>query len=619
MSQADIDSALRNGPAPSSAGFDVVLESPAGNPTVPNDRRALNSPRPGAPLQPAQKATQDEKLGSDGGTILLHWLTVLSMVASLLTGLRISADGMNAPWAAAITAVLPQGEVWTWHLLASLVLTFTIGAYYIYVRRGDLGARNGPRRLKTLTPPTNARLRWRAINVALHWFAYGSIVVLAITGALLYLGHGGLSLTAHRALAWAMLFYIAVHTLAHFFYGGIAQLLRLFRPRRLAETGDVKAWPMAFALSMGVVVAGGLYAADGATRDTITVASVQTAPVLDGQLDDPVWQWAQPVTTRTHQGANLRADKQGEGISAVTTRAVRDDENIYFAFQWEDPTRSLMRNPLIKRADGWHVMAKDAGKADVVDYYEDKFAVLFAHADKPGGAGSTYLGKDPLPAQAKSPHGRGLHYTDDGRMLDLWQWKSTRGGLLGHVDDMHFGPPKAASAAHKQGTKRYAAGYDADPGKKIYEYNYSAPSPAAYNGPLAIKRLPLNLTDLRLQLGPLPANADGENAENTLWWFTRDNSVPYDPALDAAIPLGTVIPSTLNIHTYAGDRADLSAGAKWKDGIWTLEIARKLDTKSGFDTAFLPGTTLYAWVSVFDHNQIRHTRHQRPITLKIGE
>ncbi|MEL6505875.1 MAG: ethylbenzene dehydrogenase-related protein [Pseudomonadota bacterium] len=570
-----------------------------------------------SPLPPQSPAPVRDKLGSDGGTIVLHWLTVLSMVASLLTGLRISADGINAPWAAGLTALLPQGEIWTWHLVASLVLTFTIGAYYIYVRRGDLGARNGPRRFKTLTPPTNTRLRWRAINVALHWLAYGAIAALTVTGALLYLGHGGMSLTVHRALAWTMLFYILVHTLAHFFYGGIEQLLRLFRPRPLMETPSSKAWPMACALGIGTVVAGGLYAADLGTRDTVTVVKVQTAPALDGVLDDPVWQWAKPASTRTHQGANLGASKPGEGVSLVTTRAVRDDTHIYFAFQWQDPTRSLMRNPLIKKEDGWHVMAQRAAEADVVDYYEDKFAVLFAHADKPGGAGSTFLGEDTLPAHAKSPHRRGMHYTVDGRMLDLWQWKATRGGLLGHTDDMHIGPPKAASAAQKAGDKRYAAGYDADPGKKIYEYNYKTPTRAAYNGPVEIKRLPRDLAGMRLQLGTVPKDADGQNDSGSQWWFTRDNSVPYDPGLDAAIPVGTILPSTLNIHTYAGDRADLSSGAKWKDGVWTLEVARKLDTKSAFDTAFIPGTSLYAWVSVFDHNQIRHTRHQRPITLKI--
>ncbi|MEL6784825.1 MAG: cytochrome b/b6 domain-containing protein, partial [Pseudomonadota bacterium] len=58
-----------------------------------------------SPLPPQSPAPVRDKLGSDGGTIVLHWLTVLSMVASLLTGLRISADGINAPWAAGLTAL----------------------------------------------------------------------------------------------------------------------------------------------------------------------------------------------------------------------------------------------------------------------------------------------------------------------------------------------------------------------------------------------------------------------------------------------------------------------------------------------------------------------------------
>ena len=34
---------------------------------------------------------------------------------------------------------------------------------------------------------------------------------------------------------------------------------------------------------------------------------------------------------------------------------------------------------------------------------------------------------------------------------------------------------------------------------------------------------------------------------------------------------------------------------------------------------FEGGEPIYMWVSVFDHNQIRHTRHQRPVRIVLDE
>jgi len=63
---------------------------------------------------------------------------------------------------------------------------------------------------------------------------------------------------------------------------------------------------------------------------------------------------------------------------------------------------------------------------------------------------------------------------------------------------------------------------------------------------------------------------------------------------------------------YEGDRAELRGAAKWKDDHWHLEVARALTTGSKYDHDFVPGKDLYLWLNVFDHTQIRHTRHSRP-------
>ena len=48
---------------------------------------------------------------SDVGTIALHWLVVVAMLTSLLTGLRISADAREAVISKFLSPILPQGEI----------------------------------------------------------------------------------------------------------------------------------------------------------------------------------------------------------------------------------------------------------------------------------------------------------------------------------------------------------------------------------------------------------------------------------------------------------------------------------------------------------------------------
>jgi len=109
-----------------------------------------------------------------------------------------------------------------------------------------------------------------------------------------------------------------------------------------------------------------------------------------------------------------------------------------------------------------------------------------------------------------------------------------------------------------------------------------------------------------------PNKNDDEGAH---WWMTEEETVPYSAELDAAIPVGIVMPGVLISGEYEGDRADLHGAAKWKDGHWHLETVRALRTGSHYDHDFIPGRDLYMWVNVFDHTQIRHTRHMRGIRI----
>ncbi|APF37784.1 Thiosulfate reductase cytochrome b subunit [Chelatococcus sambhunathii] len=562
-----------------------------------------------------QTATRDREgpPRTDIGTIFLHWLVAIAMVVSLLTGLRISADAPEAVLSKALEPILPQGEIWTVHFVASLVLFFSATAYALYMLRSGLRHRVALKKTRALVMPAASRLRWGAVNVILHWVVYGLVAILTATGIALYIGYGGWIVAVHAASAIAVLAYIFIHVVAHFLYGGWPQILRLFRPTRLMANSGMRARPLLTAVLVGVPVAGAIAAFDWGTRDTLTVGAVDDPPTLDGVLDDAAWRRAGPVRIRTQQGANLG----GSGESLVEVRAVRDANNIYFAFRWQDPTRSLRRLPLIKREDGWHLIHDHADIADVMNFYEDKLSVIFSRSQAFGGGASTHLGPQPLSDKPGALNNRGLHYTTDGSYIDMWQWKASRGGLLGRVDDQFIGPPIEPKEADWNKTARYQGGYTGDPGKAFYVYNYVSEPPGGYRGPVQLKRLPADYRQTAAKLKTFDLDPDSSDSEGAQWWMMEAETVPYSPELDAAIPVGTVIPGVLIMGEYSGDRADIVGAARWSDGWWTLETRRALTTGSKYDVDFVPGEPFYMWVAVFDHTQTRHTRHVRPVKLVI--
>src|SRR3546814_14901715 len=73
---------------------------------------------------------------------------------------------------------------------------------------------------------------------------------------------------------------------------------------------------------------------------------------------------------------------------------------------------------------------------------------------------SDLLGPQPLAGRPGGPNERGLHYTTDGSLVDVWHWKSVRTGPLEQFDDDHFGPPLAPP---DNPATRYTAGYTQDP------------------------------------------------------------------------------------------------------------------------------------------------------------
>jgi ethylbenzene dehydrogenase/cytochrome b561-like protein len=395
-------------------------------------------------------------------------------------------------------------------------------------------------------------------------------------------------------------------------------------PRPRADNADgrkprrgpvLQANPFIIAISIAIFGAFFLVAIDRKAVDTLYVRRIDASelPMLDGDTSDRVWRTARPLYMSTGQGGNF--DDKGE--TTIEVRAVHDGNQAYFLFAWDDPTRSLKHLPLIKKADGWHLLHDGYEVGDEHAYNEDKFSVLLTTLDVVlAGDRTFHAGPEPIAGQPRTLSGRGLHYTmDDQTYADVWEWKATSTGPWGYMDDDHFGPPVKATQVEMRGMMPYHGGFSPDPGTANYADNFDPRLPESYGLPLKPRRLPKDLKATLTAMGPTDLDPSVGESEGARWFMTESESTYYSPELDARIPVGTAIPGVIVSGTFSGDRADVRCAARWAAGRWALEVSRRLDTNSKYDVPIKTGTFLR--VAAFDHSQIRHTRHVRPIRVEV--
>jgi Ethylbenzene dehydrogenase len=491
------------------------------------------------------------------------------------------------------------------------------------------------------------QVRWGSVNIVLYWVLFVTMIMEITTGTLLWLGYGrALFVEMHMWGTWIILGYAAAHILAHFALGGVNQLARVLRPTKLGPPpkpfdpmemvedlldpeGAAKnraerqsqgrsifrLSPLVVAVvaaTAGIAIA---MTVDRASEDTFFVRRIAKGerPVLDGDMSDAVWRTVKPYTMYTSLGGNY----DGKGETAVEIRAVHDGEWAYFCFMWDDPTRSLKHLPLVKQQDGWHVLHDRYDLGDERSYYEDKFSVLFTKLPLVIPGDRTYhAGPTPIEGKPSTLSQRGLHFTPaPGLAVEVWQWKASSGGLLGWVDKNHFDVPTEASQAESDGQMPYRGGFIQDPRTaELYSDNFERQPVGGYEQPIQPKRLPKDWKATDELLGRIDTDPNHSDAEASRWWMNMSESEPYSAALDAEIPVGTVIPGSLILVDDLAQRADVTGMARWAAGHWTLEVARKLAAKAP-DVPISTGT--YMRVSMFDHAQIYHTRHIRPIRLEL--
>jgi hypothetical protein len=307
------------------------------------------------------------------------------------------------------------------------------------------------------------------------------------------------------------------------------------------------------------------------------------APELDGGAGDAAWASAQAVMVDTSGGANQSATR-------VTMKSVYDDDYVYFLLTWSDPTQSFLLNPWEKQADGsWKrlISAENQGGDENV-LFQDKLALLWPIKDSLPGfapAGEAAQGCAVACHSGGDAQDKPLGLMATGgrdQIADMWQLKTVMNA--GQVDDGYLDGTQYSKDAKR-------AGLHSDPGEGGYYTN-------------------------KTKNGDAPAYMpkDGGDKTGAPGYIQESEKQELAEQLFAA---GERVPSILKAP-FDGDRGNIRAAWSYRDGAWTLELARQRVTGSEYDVQFddLEKSYFFA-LATFDNAQVRHAVQSGVVVFKF--
>jgi hypothetical protein len=413
-------------------------------------------------------------------------------------------------------------------------------------------------------------------------FLYIPILLLILSGAVQLFISLDRATNAVRLIHFCFALFSVLLILQHVFVeisdGGFSRVWRFLFSIRMRKF--VPLLCILFALSV-VIIGTGLLASAWFRSNDIDVNKVEARLEIDGDGSDQQWRNSTVKVVNTYFGFPYFR------TIPVEIRMVHDGMSLYVLAKWPDPTRSVNHLPMVKTSKGWEIRHDGFFQNDENTYYEDKFAVMIGSGPF-DAVRSVFLKRD---------QGRGGHVMPDGEIVDVWHWKSVRNQNFSKLDDSFFGSLLNTYPAQR----RYTWGYSADPllaGGFVENWRYPKPDVVE---PIRLPRDPATLVRFNQE--------SARSLEHALHWF---ETTPYRREIDT-YPVGTVLPSVVWIHPNEGDRGNVRATGKWKNGYWTLEMSRNLVTDSRYDKEISSG--VYFWFATFDHAQTRHTYHIQPLRL----
>lgn len=359
-------------------------------------------------------------------------------------------------------------------------------------------------------------------------------------------------------------------------------------------------------------------------KPTLTVATVTTAPTVDGAGTDVAWSSATALTLLAGDGMTtldcVKCHSHQGTTQSVTLKAVKDSTNIYFLVSWADSDASLTRG-------GWEYTgdATTASWQAVSGQSEDRVGFFFPI----GTIAGTFPGQTCM-AKCHTTDISGVNGLEDEVFLttgkaDMWQMKANRSlgvtsgqilsaltvngtthevtagsfELIGFIDDKYVGQFDA--------TNDVDGGRFGDSGSKTY---FSRNRNSAQDAPLYIETgtNPADYVDAMFI-----TQAEIDSGEAVL--VSGLSAAQQNTAWGVYNAFGAVPPERL-VDDPAGSRGDVVQAAHWTNGTWTTEIKRALNTGNSDDVVFSTGTHTFG-IALMDNGGGDSHKPTRDIRLVI--
>lgn len=322
---------------------------------------------------------------------------------------------------------------------------------------------------------------------------------------------------------------------------------------------------MVFALIFGGVLLG-CDQLGGEAQLIITATHVHKAPT---SLDDPVWQKA-PAVLVPVKGREILVGEE----ETVFTKAVYNDDSLYFLFKWMDPTMSVIKQSWQFDGEQWvHLKGN-----------EDRIALLFetTRINKFATRGCAVTCHSPADAPRKDWKFATKTAAEKG---DLWHWKAARSAPYNYADDAWLTVAGRPSGSYRETGRVKDIGKGGDIKNQTED-----------------KLRPLYMQDPTKE--PLaPGFLLVEEAVRI-----SDYSI-FKP--------GDLIPFRLP-KKPSDSRFDVRALSRYADGGWTVMLRRKLDTGHDDDVIFNPRKRYSFAMAVFDDSGSDHSKATQPMTLRFS-
>ncbi|MCP4326599.1 MAG: ethylbenzene dehydrogenase [Psychromonas sp.] len=322
-----------------------------------------------------------------------------------------------------------------------------------------------------------------------------------------------------------------------------------------------------------------------AKTTTLQSLKVSSTITVDG-IAETAWANAPSVKVKLKK-LPYKPNNGYKGIKKTTVimQSLYDDEYVYFLMTYKDPTYSMNRFPWEKQDDGsWKQLKNKDNTGHDNTYYEDKFAILWdinsdGFAKKGCNAACHRADNGEIDGiKSKSPARK---FTKPGQTIDMWHWKGVRTNGNGQMDDQFINSnkdPKKNKGWGRKGDHKTGGGY-------VNNVDNKQP-----------KFVSASLTNDSVVI------FDSEKQP-----FAKD----YDKT--------TRIPGIIT-QPFTGSRGDIVTVGVWKEGVWTLEVKRKLVTTGKNaktqDVQFDDMEKIYPFgIAVFDNSQINHIFHRGVLNL----